>query len=86
MTSTTPKPRAGEHSAMCIWDDCGSDAIYCEGHAREYMLPDIDTRVRDLLDTLEELVTRCDGEEGVRSDGSNIQTMRASALLAKHGR
>lgn len=37
----------------------------------------------ELVEALEELVTRCDGAEGVRSDGSNIQTMRASAILAK---
>jgi hypothetical protein len=24
---------------MCIWDDCDQEAIYCEGHAREYAVP-----------------------------------------------
>ena len=37
----------------------------------------------ELLAALEELVLRCDGAEGVRSDGSNIQTMRAHAVLAR---
>ena len=35
----------------------------------------------ELLKALRELVLRCDGAEGVRADGSNIQTMRAHALL-----
>ena len=40
---------------------------------------------RELVEALRELVARCDGEEGVRADGSNIQTMHANALLAKYG-
>lgn len=39
----------------------------------------------ELLEVLRELADRCDGEEGVRADGSNIQTMRARALLARIG-
>ena len=39
----------------------------------------------ELVAALEELVLRCDGEEGVRADGSNIQTMRAHAILEKIG-
>ena len=38
---------------------------------------------RDLLAALQNLVNRCDGAEGVRADGSNIQTIRAHAVLAK---
>ncbi len=34
-----------------------------------------------LLTVLTELVERCDGEEGVRADGSNIDTRRAHYLL-----
>lgn len=37
----------------------------------------------ELLAALEELVTRCDGAEGVRADGSNIQTIRAHAAIEK---
>jgi len=37
----------------------------------------------ELYTALDELVMRCDGEEGVRADGSNIQTIRAHAVLAK---
>lgn len=32
-------------------------------------------------DELENLVTRCDGEEGVRADGSNIDTTVAHIIL-----
>lgn len=39
----------------------------------------------ELVAALRNLMLRCDGEEGVRADGSNIQTMQASALLAKLG-
>lgn len=38
-----------------------------------------------LLAALNELVTRCDGAEGVRADGSNIQTIAAHALLRELG-
>ena len=37
----------------------------------------------ELVAALQELVNRCDGDEGVRADGSNIQTMRAHAILEK---
>lgn len=37
----------------------------------------------ELQAELESLVARCDGEEGVRADGSNIQTVSAHALLAR---
>ena len=38
---------------------------------------------REVLESLEDLVERCDGAEGVRSDGSNIQTIRAHAAIEK---
>jgi hypothetical protein len=37
----------------------------------------------EVLGALRELTARCDGDEGVRADGSNIQTMRAHAAIAK---
>ena len=37
----------------------------------------------EMAEALADLVERCDGEEGIRADGSNIQTMRAHAVLAK---
>lgn len=36
-----------------------------------------------LRDALEELTLRCDGDEGVRKDGDNIQTYQAHAVLEK---
>ncbi|MHB8413880.1 MAG: hypothetical protein ACYDB1_00600 [Acidiferrobacteraceae bacterium] len=38
-----------------------------------------------LVETLKELMLRCDGEEGVRADDSNIQTTAAAALLEELG-
>jgi hypothetical protein len=38
----------------------------------------------EILAALSDLVARCDGAEGVRADGSNIQTMAAHAVLEKH--
>ena len=38
-----------------------------------------------LVAALRELMLRCDGEEGVRADGSNIQTIAASGLLQSLG-
>lgn len=38
-----------------------------------------------LVDALRDLMLRCDGAEGVRADGSNIQTMQAHALLDEIG-
>ena len=37
----------------------------------------------DLLLALRDLVARCDGDEGVRADGSNIDTVWAHAAIAK---
>lgn len=37
--------------------------------------------MQDVLDALRDLVTRCDGAEGVREDGSNIDTTWAHAAL-----
>lgn len=37
----------------------------------------------ELAAALEELMLRCDGAEGVTEDGSNIQTIRAHALLER---
>lgn len=37
----------------------------------------------ELLAALKELVARCDGEEGVGADGSNIQTIAAHAAIKK---
>jgi hypothetical protein len=91
--TTTPKPRAGEHT--------GSrtplvDAIvkkFPHSGQLEELARNLEAerdllreRERELVEALEELTLRCDGQEGLRADGSNIQTMRAHAILAKHGR
>jgi len=47
ITGNYGEDQFAEQPGMCIWDDCGNDAIYCEGHAREYMAPDLD-RLRSL--------------------------------------
>ena len=52
------------------------DAAYIAHAANAYPL---------LVKALRELMLRCDGAEGVRADGSNIQTMAASALLHELG-
>ena len=40
--------------------------------------------VNKLREVLNNLVVRCDGEEGVRADGSNIDTSAAHALLDRN--
>ena len=37
----------------------------------------------DLLEALRDLVARCDGSEGVRADGSNIDTLAAHIAITK---
>lgn len=53
----------------------------------QYVDPDfarqLETQAQELRAALEELVLRCDGDEGVRADGSNIQTYQARAILEK---
>ena len=41
------------------------------------------TLQQELIEALRDLATRCDGEEGIRADGSNIETAWASAVLAR---
>ena len=38
----------------------------------------------EALEALRDLVARCDGEQGVREDGSNIDTTKQHAILAKY--
>lgn len=44
----------------------------------------LETEVQELREALEDLTLRCDGDEGVRADGSNIQTYQARAVLEKY--
>ena len=39
------------------------------------------SQVATLREALRDLATRCDGDEGVRADGSNIDTLAAHAAL-----
>ena len=72
----------------------GSDGVVERGPVRSTKpefrrVPDVIAKLESdrakLVEALRELMVRCDGAEGVRADGSNIQTMRASALLAELG-
>lgn len=38
---------------------------------------------QEVVDVLARLAARCDGEEGVRADGSNIDTAEAADVLAR---
>ena len=38
-------------------------------------------QIAKLREALEDLTLRCDGAEGIRADGSNIQTIKAHAAL-----
>jgi hypothetical protein len=93
--SPSPTPWALVDNGWEIWDAdersiacTGYDNAY-DGHLKALDLVNGELIVRcvnahdELVATLAELVERCDGEEGVRADGSNIQTMRAHAVLAK---
>ena len=61
--------------------------IICEAPPENVRLweegADLIAAAPELQAELESLVARCDGEEGVRADGSNIQTVSAHALLAR---
>lgn len=38
--------------SICVWDDCDQEAIYCPGHAAEFMLPEL-RKLSDTIDRLE---------------------------------
>ncbi len=57
--------------------DAEQSAVYAQA------IMDREATVADLLAALIDLTLRCDGPEGVRADGSNIQTIRAHAVIAK---
>jgi hypothetical protein len=45
--------------SMCIWEDCDQQGIYCAGHAREFVQPQIDQLAAEnarLREALEEAV------------------------------
>lgn len=57
-----------------------SECAICGKPAHEHNI-----RPTDLLEALQDLVYRCDGDEGMRADGSNIDTRAAHVLLERIG-
>lgn len=45
-------PLATNSRSICVWDDCDQEAIYCPGHAAEFMLPEL-RKLSDTIDRLE---------------------------------
>lgn len=48
---------------------------------KDLKIASLTEKLKAVNDALEDLVQRCDGDEGVRADGSNIQTIKAHAVL-----
>jgi hypothetical protein len=65
-----------EFWAMAEITSLKADVRYWKGLACHQAAP-------DLLEALKDLVYRCDGDEGVRADGSNIDTAWAHTIIAK---
>lgn len=54
-----------------------------ENPRRPYLLDNAAPEIAALVDAVSLLVLRCDGDEGVRADGSNIDTLAVHAALAR---
>lgn len=73
----------GRQTHICTTNDLphsvliGRDAEEAEANAR------LIASAPEILEALEELVLRCDGVEGVRPDGSNIQTILAHSIIVR---
>lgn len=70
-----------------IWKDI-KDKRYLVAEVADWSedtdtIANIITNAPELFDALKDLVNRCDTEEGVRADGSNIDTLKAHIVLAK---
>jgi len=73
-----------------VKDDGGpssaEDILAVDAHRCIYAINEADSNLIKaapvLLKALKELVSRCDGEEGVRADGSNIQTHGAHMAIS----
>lgn len=72
-----------ERARVCVNACAGYETEALERVAVEQLHQNLRSQRDELAAALEELVSRCDGEEGIRADGSNIQTMRARAALSK---
>lgn len=62
--------------------DAAQVAAYYYGQPERLASRQVIAAAPALLAALKELVARCDGEAGVRADGSNIETAQAHAALA----
>lgn len=60
-------------------------ASYAEGYRDAAYIVHACNAYPRMVEALRELADRCDGEEGVRADGSNIQTFAARAVLIQLG-
>lgn len=83
-------PKKSEsHTLDALYKLAGLVCKHCEAQSDEVLLwIQVDAvlqvvceRVRAEHTALVDLVRRCDGSEGVRADGSNIDTLRAHAAL-----
>lgn len=54
-----------------------------ENPRRPYLLDNAAPEIAALVEAVSLLVLRCDGDEGVRADGSNIDTLAVHAALAR---
>lgn len=54
-----------------------------EGHPLVDLSRSLEVQVQELRQALEELVLRCESEEGVRKDGDNVDTLQARAVLER---
>lgn len=67
---------------LCIWEDCDSDAIYCAGHAREYMEP-LQTKHDAVAARLSEAERECMAWLGACGKGDADVRRAVSSILAK---
>lgn len=64
------------------WIDCGNSCPATIMSLRDALKKSL-KRNREITSALKSLVARCDGADGVRGDGSNIDTSRAHNALTK---
>ena len=75
----------GQRMAVVVGKTCISDALDAVHQSDAAYIVHAANAYPQLVAALRELMLRCDGDEGVRADGSNIQTMQASAVLHNLG-
>ena len=68
----------------CFWEGCDQEAIYCPGHAREYLQPELDAlyaQVSDLKAEVE-LLTR-DKIEAIHKLETMVQLLEMEKEMGK---